>query len=245
MLGGEKLTAPFAFTRRALLLVLCLVLGSCFGDHGGSGGKLGGSRLGADGDPTPLPYTPPAEPNSGSALANAVIDSQPAGVLPGESAVTPDGAFTYRIPIRVPEGRLGLTPSLALSYNSRSGNGLLGIGWSVEGISRITRCRKVSAADDLVERVAFDLSDSFCLDGVKLAGTGGTYGADGAEYRSELLRLRQDPFDGQIHEHGCGRPRALHCVYEGWADSRVRSRARPERSELLPNGVRLELIAGA
>ncbi|MBL8992307.1 MAG: VCBS repeat-containing protein, partial [Spirochaetia bacterium] len=51
------------------------------------------------------------------------------------------GALGQSIPVPLPPGREGLTPSLSLSYNSGSGNGLLGIGWSLaqEGITRDTR----------------------------------------------------------------------------------------------------------
>lgn len=47
---------------------------------------------------------------------------------------TPDphtGSGTYAVPIAVPEGRRGLTPSLTLSYSTGAGNGPFGLGWSV------------------------------------------------------------------------------------------------------------------
>lgn len=49
--------------------------------------------------------------------------------------VTPAGAFTYSIPLEVPEGRNGMQPSLSLTYTGGRGNGLLGVGWSLSGLS--------------------------------------------------------------------------------------------------------------
>ena len=42
------------------------------------------------------------------------------------------GRFTYKIPIKVAPGRQGAEPKLGLGYNSSSGNGWCGIGWTLE-----------------------------------------------------------------------------------------------------------------
>jgi hypothetical protein len=42
------------------------------------------------------------------------------------------GRFSYSIPIIVPPARQGAEPKLALTYNSASGNGWCGVGWSLE-----------------------------------------------------------------------------------------------------------------
>ncbi len=52
-----------------------------------------------------------------------------------------DGSFSHSIPIAVPKGRAGVEPSLSLEYNSRSGNGDLGVGWSMAGLDKISRVR--------------------------------------------------------------------------------------------------------
>ncbi len=41
------------------------------------------------------------------------------------------GTAAYTIPVPITAGR-GLAPSLSLTYNSGSGNGIFGIGWDVE-----------------------------------------------------------------------------------------------------------------
>jgi RHS repeat-associated protein len=65
-------------------------------------------------------------------------------------------------------GRGGLQPELAIAYGSERGNGLLGIGWSLEGLSSITRCAKTVAVDGVASAPRFDASDALCLDGQRL-----------------------------------------------------------------------------
>ena len=55
------------------------------------------------------------------------------------ATVNPDGSFGHSIPVEIPAGRNGLQPQLALSYNSNSPNGVVGIGWSLQGLPAITR----------------------------------------------------------------------------------------------------------
>jgi RHS repeat-associated protein len=108
--------------------------------------------------------------------------------------VSADGAATYEIPIWVSPGRAGIQPTLALAYNSQAGNEWLGPGWSLQGLSRITRCRRTQAKDGDAREIQFkdgDSGDRYCLDGQRLVVSGGSfgaqsvYGADGTEYRTE------------------------------------------------------------
>ncbi len=45
------------------------------------------------------------------------------------------GGSSYGVSISVPPGRAGLAPSVHLGYNSFAGNGLVGVGWSMEFMS--------------------------------------------------------------------------------------------------------------
>ena len=48
------------------------------------------------------------------------------------ASVNPNmGSMSYSVPIAVPAGFAGATPSLALSYNSSAGSSVVGIGWSM------------------------------------------------------------------------------------------------------------------
>jgi hypothetical protein len=117
----------------------------------------------------------------GRALAEVAV----AGFTPGSFEVTPAGAASYTIPIQVPPGVAGMEPKLALAYSSQAGNGPIGVGWSLSGLSGITRCPRTLAQDGVRGSVNFDANDRFCLDGERLMLIAGTYGADGAEYRTE------------------------------------------------------------
>ena len=114
-----------------------------------------------------------------SAYATAV------GATPGSHQVSPSGAFTYTIPIAVPPGTAGIEPKLSLSYNSQGGNGLLGMGWSLAGLSVIHRCPKTMIQDGVIGGVNYNANDRYCLDGQRLVAISGTYGADATEYRTE------------------------------------------------------------
>ncbi len=78
-----------------------------------------------------------------------------------------------------------MQPRLALSYNSQSGNGLLGMGWNLEGLSAITRCPRTMASDGARGGVNLDANDRYCLDGQRLLVVSGSYGAANSEYRTE------------------------------------------------------------
>jgi Salmonella virulence plasmid 65kDa B protein/Insecticide toxin TcdB middle/N-terminal region/FG-GAP-like repeat len=106
--------------------------------------------------------------------------------LPGQFAVNQTGAATYTIPIAVPPGTAGMIPSLSLEYNSQSTNGLLGVGWTLGGLPSIGRCPQTIAHDGVSGGINFDANDRFCMEGERLVVVNGTYGADGAIYRTEV-----------------------------------------------------------
>ncbi len=108
------------------------------------------------------------------------------GVTPGEFSVDASGSANYQVPIAVPPGTAGMQPSLTVSYNSRSGNGLLGVGWTLGGLSVITRCPAKNVIDGFIDGVDFDNNDRFCIDGQRLIAVSGTYGANNVEYRTEV-----------------------------------------------------------
>ena len=120
-------------------------------------------------------------------LDRTINTSLPVGYTEGSYSVTPFGSANYNIPIQLPPGTNGLIPELLLSYNSQNGNGDLGVGWSVEGLSAISRTGKTMYHDETIAPVQLDNTDKFALDGNRLvADLPSMYGLDGAVYKTEL-----------------------------------------------------------
>ena len=59
------------------------------------------------------------------------------GYTRAQYGVNEAGAFTYKVPIVVPEGINQHTPILSIDYNSQKNDGLLGYGFQLTGISSI------------------------------------------------------------------------------------------------------------
>jgi hypothetical protein len=121
---------------------------------------------------------------AGLAFAGSAATAQVG--IPGKFEVTNLGAASYTIPIQVPPGVSGMEPRLALAYNSRGGNGVLGVGWSLTGLPSITRCPRTTPQDGVKGGVTNSANDRFCLDGQRLIRTSGTYGAPGSTYATEI-----------------------------------------------------------
>lgn len=111
------------------------------------------------------------------------------GRTAGTYQVSPTGASTYTIPIWAPRGPAGLQPQIALTYNSQSASGYLGVGWSLEGLSSIYRCAQTYAQDPGPAPITLTMSDVFCMDGQRLRLTGGTYGDAASSYQTEVANF--------------------------------------------------------
>lgn len=112
-----------------------------------------------------------------------------AGRTIGTFAVSPTGAATYSIPIWAPPGPQGIQPHIALTYNSQQGNGIVGVGWGISGLSAIYRCNLTLAQDAAPAPVSLATSDGYCMDGQRLRLTGGTYGTAGSTYQTEVANF--------------------------------------------------------
>lgn len=146
-----------------------------------------------------------------SSLVNGFAQTVP-GSMAGTPGATQTGAFTYTIPIVLPPGVQGVIPQISLSYNSQSGNGPLGMGWNLTGLSSISRTPANIYFDLGVRPVNINNNDVFTLNGSRLINTGpGTYrspiedfsiitsfGSIGTGPSSFKVESR----DGKIYEYG-------------------------------------------
>lgn len=138
------------------------------------------SPAGPGGSPAPVPQRH-FEPDPGPSATSDQI-----GTTEGEFRVDESGAATYSIPIAAPAGTAGVAPEVTLNYSSSGSNGIAGFGWSIGGLSAISRCRSTLGQDNVAEPITWTNSDRFCLDGQRLILTSGSHGAAGATYRAEI-----------------------------------------------------------
>jgi hypothetical protein len=107
----------------------------------------------------------------------------PAGTIPGSFSVTSTGEATYVLPLASVPGRAGVEPRLSLAYDSSGDDGMLGMGFSLAGLSAITRCPQNLAQDGQIRDVRYDAQDKLCLDGKRLVPLG-PEAAGSIEYRT-------------------------------------------------------------
>jgi|GEM_PF-722876 len=120
-----------------------------------------------------------------------VSDDPPSGVrIPGQTSgqltVGADGSATYTVPLFIPKGTGGMEPKLSLAYSSKAGNGPLGLGWSLAGLSTVTRGPSTIAQDGEVKGVTYTAGDQYYLDGARLIRLTGIQGGTGSTYETEV-----------------------------------------------------------
>ncbi len=122
--------------------------------------------------PRPMPGNPngPICPTTGAPFpADLVQPHEPAnaGSIEGFFSVDSTGNARYELPLVALPGRAGMVPQVSVVCDG-GGDGPEGVGCSLNGFSRITRCPKNRAQDGVIAPVRYDTSDAFCLDGRRL-----------------------------------------------------------------------------
>ena len=109
--------------------------------------------------------------------ANAV------GAIPGNFQVSNMGAAVYNVPVECPDGVNGMKPELSFVYNSHAGDGPMGLGWNIGGLSAITRVNKQQCYDGTTSSISFTADDALMLDGMRLKKK--SQSNEGVEYVTE------------------------------------------------------------
>ena len=166
--------------------LLCAVAGLWAPLPAHAGVQLTGFSV--DSPPPPESEPAPKQPAQGAlpASSDLPVNDATVGTLAGQAG-TDGGAATYHVSVVVPPGRAGMQPALSLNYSSRSGNGVMGVGWSISGASSIHRCPQTPEQDNATLGVTYTNNDRLCLDGQRLVVTNGnTYGTNGTVYSTEV-----------------------------------------------------------
>lgn len=134
-----------------------------------------------------------------AATALAIPGTSSTGATAGSFAVSDSGAAQFSIPVTIAPGTAGMQPAVSLNYSSQGGNGHVGVGFSIGGMSAVTRCPKTVAQDGFKTGINYDAdknNDAFCLDGQRLIEVSRRMGTDPnwrtvdiIEYRTEIDRF--------------------------------------------------------
>ena len=145
-------------------------------------------------------------------LFSSFIFATPVANLKGSLSVE-QGALNYTVALDLPKGVAGVAPKLSLNYSSNAGNGYLGQGWSIGGLSSISRCGSSLTTDGRNRPVRFDNKDNFCMDGQRLISVGENEYRTQTESYSKIVRSgdKGNPRSfkvwmksGDVYEYGLG-----------------------------------------
>ena len=180
--------------------------------------------------------------------------AQPHGATHGVASVNAAGGATYTIPIWCPAGPAGLTPQIALTYSSLGGTNIAGRGWSLAGVSAISRAPRTVLHDGAAQGIDLSPDDAWAWDGQRLLPLPNQPGHYRTEIESHTQITAELSGDGQptafsvrtrdghtlryaqpLYAHGCWhKPVSLHLTEhlhpDGW---RIHYTYAAEAGELL------------
>ena len=87
------------------------------------------------------------------------------------ATVSPNGSTLINIPVDMFNDPHDCTPHISIVYNSLGGNGYMGHGWGLSGLSVISRTNKSIYYDGKTEGIKGYPDDAFTLDGIRLIQT--------------------------------------------------------------------------
>jgi hypothetical protein len=136
------------------------------------------------------------------------------------------GTLNYSVPLTLPLGTAGVKPQTTLLYSSSGGNGYFGIGWSMTGLSAISRCGSNLALDEKIASIAYDETDHICMDGQRLVLVQGTAWESGSIYHTKTESYSKINYNGSdfIVYTKDGDVKTYHKFRESWLLSRIEDR---------------------
>jgi RHS repeat-associated protein len=125
------------------------------------------------------------------ALCSPLLAGVEPGSIPGTFDVSLAGSSSYSVPIKIPPGAGGTQPQLHLRYDSQSLGGSIGAGWSLQGLSAITRGPKDQFVDGNPGGINLDDNDALYLDGQRIVPVEAPTGM-GADRRLKYRKINDD-----------------------------------------------------
>ncbi len=110
-------------------------------------------------------------PNPYSEKINGGTNGGIVGKIDDKFEVSPNGAAFYELALSVPPGTGGMVPQLSITYNSFGGDGMLGWGFNLSGLSLINRAPSNKDIDGKSGIADFS-TNKFMLDGNRLISKG-------------------------------------------------------------------------
>jgi YD repeat-containing protein len=112
--------------------------------------------------------------------------------------VAPDGSYDLAVEFVVPPGTNGLQPKIGLQYSSSGGNGIVGVGWQLDGIQMISRIQNGQG-------VSYNGHDTYAGPAGKLVDISGN---------KSLFHSEMESFARYVPTYGtCGAPANEPCAW--------------------------------
>ena len=78
------------------------------------------------------------------------------------------GRLNYSLPLSLPKGKNNIVPSIKIYYSQGAGDGILGLGFNISGLSIISRCGATKKIDGYNGGITYGNNAHYCLDGIRL-----------------------------------------------------------------------------
>ena len=141
----------------------------------------------------------------------------------GSISVGSAGQAVYTVPIPSPFGLNGVGPNISLVYSSNGVNSIAGYGWSIDGLSSISRAGNRFDIDGYLSPIQLNTEDKFIFEGQRLILKSGSYGFDGSVYETEYYSNIKIIYSGTNNSFTVYYPNGVRAYYGSTDDSKTPS----------------------